>query len=209
MKYVRNKGKDCSVAECVRGAYSLGYCSLHYDRFKRHGDPNFVSNSPPGSSLEETLRYHGWLEVDRVPELGPCWEYQGVMNTRNPYGVVYSKGSRMRAHRAAYTVWNGPIPDGLLVCHACDNPPCINPAHLWVGTASENVHDSILKGRAVIRRGTERRNSILSDEQVIAAKRARKAGESLSALAREFGVNRQTLSKASQPDSWIHLEKFI
>lgn len=67
----------------------------------------------------------------------------------NGYGVVSRGGILYLAHRWQYMQHNGPIPDGMNVCHSCDNPPCINPAHLWLGTHADNARDRQSKGRTV------------------------------------------------------------
>jgi len=75
-----------------------------------------------------------------------CWNFKAATNEWG-YGQMQGFGKRMMAHRFAYTVWRGPIPKGWLVCHHCDNPPCVNPEHLFVGDNLANVRDMIKKGR--------------------------------------------------------------
>lgn len=76
-----------------------------------------------------------------------CWLWTSTV-TSNGYGRICFNGRKWPAHRLIYTLANGPIPDGLYVCHSCDVPLCCNPAHLWLGTIADNVHDMLKKGRA-------------------------------------------------------------
>jgi len=64
------------------------------------------------------------------------------------YGKININGKTIRASRASYTIYNGEIPHGMVICHRCDNPPCVNPAHLFLGTISDNMKDAVAKGRA-------------------------------------------------------------
>ncbi len=78
-----------------------------------------------------------------------CWEWQ-AQRDKDGYGRIERVGRVFRAHRAAYELAYGPIPDGLQVCHTCDNPPCIRPDHLFLGTSRDNWQDSIDKGRRTL-----------------------------------------------------------
>lgn len=90
-----------------------------------------------------------WGQVNKG---GDCWLWEGKQNPRHRYGQFYVgwNGARyleMRAHRVAWEIVNGPIPKGMHILHHCDSPLCVNPAHLWMGTHSDNMKDAAAKGR--------------------------------------------------------------
>lgn len=95
-----------------------------------------------------------WAKVDKS---GDCWVWTAaVVGSRNPkykriggYGAFGVGGKVRRAHRVSWELANGPIPDGALVCHSCDNRSCVRPSHLFIGDQSDNVHDMDAKGRRV------------------------------------------------------------
>ena len=85
-----------------------------------------------------------WARVERG---SGCWPFQGARTAPGWHGSVTYHGRRIVAHRLAWTLARGPIPAGLLVLHRCDNPPCCNPDHLYLGTQRENMRDAAAKGR--------------------------------------------------------------
>ena len=151
----------------------------------------------------EVLREKFWAKVDKR---GPdeCWEWQG---SRHPKGYGRT-GRRLKTHRVAWELTNGPIPAGLLVCHKCDNPPCVNPEHLFLGTSADNVHDMMEKGRRrlVSRVGSGHPNSKLTEADVIAIRRARKRGEPILKLAEQYGVHNSLISRIAKRQTWVHVE---
>jgi hypothetical protein len=99
--------------------------------------------------LHPELAAFFWQNVDSSAGIDKCWPWKG--RTTKKYGRIDFKGAAWPASRLAYIIANGRIVGGnkMYVCHSCDNPPCVNPAHLWLGTAKDNVRDMVAKGRHV------------------------------------------------------------
>ena len=134
-----------------------------------------------------------------------CWEWTGARS--NGYGSLRWGGRTTLAHRVAKTLSSGPIPAGMVVCHRCDNPPCVNPGHLFVGTYSDNSSDMVAKGRNVftVRYGVETYNAKLTDEIVAEAVAAVRAGESRRSVSRRLGINKGCLSRMVRGLAWSHV----
>lgn len=130
----------CSI--CGERAWARGLCGMHYQRWKKHGDPL----NDGSRSLAERLA------ASLVRTEAGCLEWTGA--TLKGYGQIGDGDKVLYAHRVAYVLANGSIPDDVDVLHRCDNPPCCDPAHLFSGTQAENMADMIAKGRAWWQRAT-------------------------------------------------------
>jgi HNH endonuclease len=93
-----------------------------------------------------------------------CWNWAGAKI--RGYGYFRVGPKQKKAHRVAYELFKGPIPEGLFVCHHCDNPSCVNPEHLYAGTAKDNRRDTIVRNRANPQRGEGRYNARLTEDAV-------------------------------------------
>ena len=123
--------------------------------------------------------------VHIITETG-CWEWAGARDHTN-YGLVTRSSGESRAHRLAYTLFVGPITYGQLVCHKCDNPPCCNPNHLFLGTMIDNILDCVEKGRhrSVPPAGWNKLPQAKIEEVVVLLKR----GDRKSEIAKACGIS--------------------
>ena len=148
-----------------------------------------------------------WRRCERRPN--GCLEWQGTINGRG-YGVLQVRGRQLRAHRRAWELSYGAIPEGLFVCHKCDNPPCCDLDHLWLGTHQENMADRNAKGRQarhfgarnpmrlhpeLVRRGAKNPRAKLSEEQILAIRSvfAEPNPPTYKLAGKAFGVGHQTI----------------
>lgn len=120
--------------------------------------------------------------------------------TGDGYGQFRVKGVAFLAHRLAYMLAYGPIPDGLVVRHACDNPACVNPSHLELGTHGDNAKDRATRGRGA--RGERHGNAKLTAQQVRDIRDKRAAGVKLKPLAQEYGVHISLISQIANGKMW-------
>jgi DNA-binding CsgD family transcriptional regulator len=137
-----------------------------------------------------------------------CWIKTKV--SKNKYATMRINGKKLKAHRVAYEIFNNVIiDDEMVICHHCDNPPCINPKHLFMGTIADNNTDKMKKGRHKFDppHGMRCSNSILTDEKVMDILDKINQGLSNLEIANIFKVTRQTISRIRNNKIWKHISR--
>lgn len=176
-----------------------------------------TSGRPLDARAEVPERYQQvfWSKVQKS---AGCWLWTAAraVNGYGVYGLMYPDGHRQqwKAHRLAWSLTNGPIPAGMMVCHTCDNPACCNPGHLFLGTGSDNMQDMFRKGRGRRVgpprdrfRGERNAKSTVSDAKRTEACRAYLDCEGTQAeIATRYGVTQATLGKWVRSGLWDRVE---
>lgn len=158
--------------------------------------------------MHEGTTVRARFDAKHEPDARGCWIWT-AWKARG-YGRMQiggRAGRPVRAHRVSWELNRGPIPDGMCVLHNCpdgDNPLCVNPAHLWLGTHADNMADMASKGRAARHLGEDHVNAVLTDKDVVAI-RSRWPAESQRALAREFGVSPRAINFVVHMETWRHV----
>ncbi|MCK4788284.1 MAG: HNH endonuclease [Desulfobacteraceae bacterium] len=155
---------------------------------------------PYGSTTKERL------EAYSIPEPNSgCWLWLAYCD-RGGYGKIAIDGKSTLAHRVCYEEFIGVVPDGVLVLHRCDTPPCINPGHLFLGTHLDNTRDRISKGRRIHPEGENMGNAKLSKDAVLSVVDLLKHSELTHAdIGSSFGVASNTICVINTGENWSHL----
>lgn len=192
----------CSVAGCGGNVDAKGLCRKHYQRFKKHGSPD--DNGHSHAPVEERF----WRYVHKTDG---CWLWTGGSKNQKGYGQIGlgGKGAKhVLVHRLSYTMHKGEIPDGMLVMHSCDNPSCVNPEHLSVGTQSQNILEAFAKGRknAVPPHvfGEACGASKISEAVAISILASK---EPTKVLMERFGVSKSIIQRLRAGHTWKHLPR--
>lgn len=153
--------------------------------------------------MESSLARRFWAKIARGGE-NDCWEWTACLDNSG-YGKIAcgSRGAVDRAHRVSYRLHAGPIPDGALVLHTCDNRKCVNPRHLFLGTIQDNMKDMMTKHRQA--KGEAKWTAVLSADQVVELRERHARGETLAKLGPEYGVTVKQASSIACGDSWAHV----
>lgn len=138
-----------------------------------------------------------WQHVDKSTS---CWQWRSSID-KDGYGEITHLYQKYKAHRLSWEINVGPIGDGLCVCHHCDNPGCVNPEHLFLGTNAQNTADKVAKGRQCI--GIRNAQSKINDEAV---RDIRSSTISGIQIAKKYGISNQLVSNIRLRKNWSHVE---
>ena len=141
-----------------------------------------------------------WNKVDRKAA-NQCWNWKGGKGGKG-YGLLGVDGKKVLVHRFAYENWRGDIPDGMFVCHKCDNRACVNPIHLFLGTHADNMADRNAKGRQAKLKGEANGQAKLSEANIVEIKKRITAGETQRAIAFDYGVAQSQISRVKDGRTW-------
>lgn len=141
------------------------------------------------------------VEFGHPSECWP-WPYYKVLSG---YGQLRFSGKSFQAHRIIWEELHGKIPDGMCILHTCDNPPCVNPAHLFLGTKLDNTKDMISKGRKGNNKGEKNGPAKLTNNDVINIRQLISKGILQKFIAIVYNVDRTTISAINVGKSWSHI----
>lgn len=182
--------KLCTITDCQSPQVAKGFCDKHYRRMLIHG------------SLE-AARIHGDDETrffSRVEKTDTCWLWTAFKDWKG-YGLFSCAKKIIKAHRYSYKLHKGEIPEGLWVLHKCDNPPCVNPEHLFAGTVQDNVADMVAKGRNS--KGETHGTAKLLTSDVLEIRRLYATGEhTQKELGQMFGVSAKAVGGITTRRTW-------
>lgn len=157
---------------------------------------------PTGHYPRKPLVERFW---EKVRKTDGCWLWTGSVVPKG-YGQISLNNIPIPAHRLSYRIHFGEIPAGLCVCHRCDNPPCVNPAHLWLGTRIENNLDCERKGRRRFAVGEACPQCKLKERHVREIRKKFSEGASKNELASQYGVVSMTIHAIIKGDIWRHVK---
>ena len=186
--------KSCAIPECRRSYYAKGLCEMHWIRGRK-------GQSLTAKSQYEKTEQERFAEKYTVQPNG-CWHWNSSRSSNPRANLFYFRGRPITAYRASYIMFVGEIPDGMLVCHSCDNGLCVNPQHLWVGTYSDNNRDTVRKQRRPTRNGAAINGAKLIEQDV---RQIRSSQESARSLARRYGVSHSTVQDVLRRKTWAHV----
>ena len=171
---------------------------------------------PKGVFPRRSLAITFWEKVNKdgptQPHMDtPCWEWTGShVAGPFPYGLCGGRGNIRRSHRVSWQMENGPIPEGMEICHRCDNPPCVRPDHLFPGTQKENIADSIDKGRFNTQRerysqdyiGEGNPSAKITQADVIAIRELLMNKRPQRLVAKMFSISKTQVARIGNRKSW-------
>ena len=141
-----------------------------------------------------------WRKVNKNGPNG-CWVWTAATKQAG-YGMIGFKTKLCLAHRLSWELHNGPIPNGLCVLHKCDNPPCVNPNHLFLGSRKDNNLDKIKKGRSPNLKGSNSGRAVLIESQILEIRELLKTDLTQQEIGNLYGVSRSTIKEIKCGSNW-------
>lgn len=199
--WVAKHGLIAPYGECQCGCGEKTRICNHARPYKGQvfGEPiRFVK----GHGKRNVLLIAFWKNVKQGSD-DECWEWKGSVVGKG-YGVLRCVNETKLAHRISYELHHGPIPDGLDCLHKCDNPPCVNPNHLFLGTNDDNIQDKVTKGRQP--KGSTHANARWSEDDIRAMRDLYASGVSQREIAAIYHTHQGTVGHIVRRKAWKHIE---
>ena len=200
----RYMGIKKTIKECLQCKKQFEF----YKSIKASGDAKFCNifcrrlwNKDPQNKI---INLKKSFDSNVVKIDNDCWGWKGIF-FKAGYGQMWFMGKQINASRVSWIIHNGSIPNKLWVLHKCDNPPCTNPDHLFLGTCSDNVKDMIKKGRKKISMGIDKKNSKLNNEKVIEIRKLIEQKTPYKEISQKFSISIASISGIKYNRSWKHV----
>lgn len=154
--------------------------------------------------MSKTIEQRFYSKVNKTKK---CWYWIGAnRGGNNPYGNLRFGKKRILAHRISWVIHNGDIPKGLFVLHTCDNPKCVNPKHLFLGTWDDNNKDRNKKGRTIVQHGENSHFHKLTEKEVLFIRNEFKTKDiTLTSLSKKFNVSITAIKMIVDRQNWKHI----
>lgn len=190
--------KTCSIDGCAKPVFARGWCSAHYTKWKKYGDPLVVRQvQMHGVSVRERF-------LANFKQTSGCWEWAGYKDP-NGYGRLNIDGKPVLAHRLSWAIFCHPIETQQQVLHRCDNPKCVRPEHLFLGDHTANMADKMAKKRHRygVSRGEAHGRARLTAELV---REIRDTAGPSRIVAEQYGISGRQVREIRARTAWRHIE---
>lgn len=194
-----NAKRVCLREDCLRPSRARGLCVNHYQAFLWAERRLAQSQKFRKTRLTPDERFDRYFAAGARSQ---CWEWTAGRDASG-YGRFMLHGSAVPASRYALERSTGTASAGMYACHRCDNPPCVNPSHLYWGTRQDNADDAVSRGRIPV--GEQKAQAVLTEAQVIEIRELHASGQLQRVIAESFGISAQTVRAIALGRKWKHV----